>query len=486
MSYASSAIKRLSNEYRQLQKPENRVCDYHVAPLEENIFEWHFTLRGPAGHDNSLPYREGLYHGAVIFSRSYPLEPPDIIFFTKNGRFSTNVKICSTISSFHPELWQPTYDVALTMTALKHFMAQEDEIGLGALLQKEVSLDDKVTWAKESWSFSCRTCGRTTRGDWETEMQMYPETALEKIALVPALSPPATATAVEAPSAMEAADSSPHRTEDEKAEREVNTQESSPAASVEQEAAQDQSSAASQSDREGVDTTSSPTREVVSTPPAASAPPPNKTAAERQPSRSTSAHGYLVDSMMDDAALDKFEALNFKFYSRFKKDVLDPVARDQSPPTTPLPSDAGDGREPAMADTGSGASHMSFEALLRAAIQREMQAQAVAEGAAPSSSHPTPPHQLLSPTTASPIVEELPTEELGQEMNGLATPAPPVQPPPPPPRIAENVVFHVYTYTIPIPLWFVDRAISGSFGFVVLILLRRMVWALLLILWGNL
>ncbi|KAG5486358.1 hypothetical protein CUR178_07670 [Leishmania enriettii] len=190
MSYASSAIKRLSNEYRRLQKPENRVREYFAAPLEENIFEWHFTLRGPGGDNNSLPYKDGIYHGALIFSRSYPLEPPDILFITRSGRFAVREKICSTISSYHKELWQPTYDIALTLTALRHFMAQEDEFGLGAFPKSMVPLETKEEWARETWSFQCSICGRATRDVWETEMKMYPEISPDKEAQVPKLPQP--------------------------------------------------------------------------------------------------------------------------------------------------------------------------------------------------------------------------------------------------------------------------------------------------------
>ncbi|TPP51811.1 Ubiquitin-conjugating enzyme family protein [Leishmania donovani] len=199
MSYASSAIKRLSNEYRRLQKPENRVREYYIAPLEENIFEWHFTLRGPGGDDNSLPYKDGIYHGALIFSRSYPLEPPDILFFTRSGRFAVREKICSTISSYHKELWQPTYDIALTLTALRHFMAQEDEFGVGAFPKSMIALETKEVWAKETWSFTCSRCGMATKDVWETQMKMYPETSPEKEAQVPKLPlPPPAAPAASA------------------------------------------------------------------------------------------------------------------------------------------------------------------------------------------------------------------------------------------------------------------------------------------------
>ena len=38
-----------SQEYRELQKEGSD--QYTAAPLEEDIFEFHFTIRGPSGTD---------------------------------------------------------------------------------------------------------------------------------------------------------------------------------------------------------------------------------------------------------------------------------------------------------------------------------------------------------------------------------------------------------------------------------------------------
>ena len=41
----SPAVKRLMRELTDLQ---NSPCpEFTASPLEDNIFEWHFTLRGP-------------------------------------------------------------------------------------------------------------------------------------------------------------------------------------------------------------------------------------------------------------------------------------------------------------------------------------------------------------------------------------------------------------------------------------------------------
>ena len=73
-----TAVKRLQKEYDSLKK--NPSFLFHAAPLETDIFEWHFTLKGMEGTD----YEGGLYHGSLILPSSYPMRGPDVIFQTVN------------------------------------------------------------------------------------------------------------------------------------------------------------------------------------------------------------------------------------------------------------------------------------------------------------------------------------------------------------------------------------------------------------------
>ena len=51
---------------------------YAAQPLEDNIFEWHFTIRGPSDTD----FDGGIYHGRIILPAEYPMKPPSITFLT--------------------------------------------------------------------------------------------------------------------------------------------------------------------------------------------------------------------------------------------------------------------------------------------------------------------------------------------------------------------------------------------------------------------
>ncbi|CAH1767879.1 9849_t:CDS:2 [Entrophospora sp. SA101] len=73
----SPAVKRLLKEARELQ--QDTCSDYTAQPLENNLFEWHFVIRGP----DSTEF--------------------------EGGRFELNKKICLSITGYHPEYWLPAW-----------------------------------------------------------------------------------------------------------------------------------------------------------------------------------------------------------------------------------------------------------------------------------------------------------------------------------------------------------------------------------------
>uniref|UniRef100_A0A3B3IMR3 Ubiquitin-conjugating enzyme E2, J1 n=1 Tax=Oryzias latipes TaxID=8090 RepID=A0A3B3IMR3_ORYLA len=98
----SPAVKRLMKEAAELRDPTEH---YHAQPLDDNLFEWHFSVRGPPDSD----FDGGVYHGRIILPPEYPMKPPSIILLTPNGRFEVGKKICLSISGHHPETWQPSW-----------------------------------------------------------------------------------------------------------------------------------------------------------------------------------------------------------------------------------------------------------------------------------------------------------------------------------------------------------------------------------------
>ena len=107
MLHASSARARLTRatreqECKELNEEQSR--DFTCEPLEvrvplragayaprlelhtrtlgraaqDNIFEWHFALRGPPDTE----FQGGIYHGRIVLPPEYPFKPPTFSFLT--------------------------------------------------------------------------------------------------------------------------------------------------------------------------------------------------------------------------------------------------------------------------------------------------------------------------------------------------------------------------------------------------------------------
>ena len=76
MNHRNPAIRRILADVRELKlHPSSR---YYAQPLEDDMFEWHFTIRGP----DDTPFAGGIYHGRILLPADYPMKPPNIVFMT--------------------------------------------------------------------------------------------------------------------------------------------------------------------------------------------------------------------------------------------------------------------------------------------------------------------------------------------------------------------------------------------------------------------
>ncbi|RUS30515.1 ubiquitin-conjugating enzyme/RWD-like protein [Jimgerdemannia flammicorona] len=114
------ASRRLTKEYMAIQKSPPPFIT--ARPLETNILEWHYVIRGPP----DTPYEAGEYHGKLVFPPDYPFKPPSIRMTTPSGRFQPDTRLCLTMSDFHPSSWNPSWSVATILNGLLSFMAADE------------------------------------------------------------------------------------------------------------------------------------------------------------------------------------------------------------------------------------------------------------------------------------------------------------------------------------------------------------------------
>jgi ubiquitin-conjugating enzyme E2 J1 len=150
-------------EFRDLK--EDPSPEFVAFPLESDLFEWHFTVRGPP----SDGFKGGRYHGRIIFPADYPFKPPNFVFLTENGRFETNKKICLSISGYHPESWRPAWGVRTALVAIISFFTTPGEGSVGAI---EWSEAERTKAAIKSVEFVCSVCGCDNRTCLPSEQEV--------------------------------------------------------------------------------------------------------------------------------------------------------------------------------------------------------------------------------------------------------------------------------------------------------------------------
>ncbi|KAF9009345.1 ubiquitin-conjugating enzyme/RWD-like protein [Cyathus striatus] len=147
----NSAVKRIMQEAKELANDPS--TDYTAAPLEDDIFEWHCTLRGPPGTE----FEGGLYHFRILLPAEYPFRPPSIMVLTPNGRFELNTKVCISFTNYHEELWQPAWGVRTAIIGLQGFFPLKGQaaVGVGSI---EYPSSERKRLAALSRDWVCPHC----------------------------------------------------------------------------------------------------------------------------------------------------------------------------------------------------------------------------------------------------------------------------------------------------------------------------------------
>ncbi|CAK5279570.1 unnamed protein product [Mycena citricolor] len=142
----NSAVKRIMQEAKELANDPSP--EYSAAPLEDDIFEWHCTLRGPSGTE----FEGGLYHFRILLPAEYPFRPPSIMMLTPSGRFETDTKICISFTSYHEELWQPAWGVRTAIIGLQGFFPLKGKaaVGVGSI-EHPVAERRRLAGLSRSW-----------------------------------------------------------------------------------------------------------------------------------------------------------------------------------------------------------------------------------------------------------------------------------------------------------------------------------------------
>merc|ERR1712113_749587 len=105
-------------------KKHGKITDNFIClPDPNNAYVWYYVLYGI---EDPAEYKGGYYFGRITCPDDYPAHAPAIKVLTENGRMKTSQDICLSISSFHPESWNPAWKVNQIIIGLFSFWLGED------------------------------------------------------------------------------------------------------------------------------------------------------------------------------------------------------------------------------------------------------------------------------------------------------------------------------------------------------------------------
>mmetsp|Transcript_36714 Transcript_36714/g.85777 ORF Transcript_36714/g.85777 Transcript_36714/m.85777 type:complete len:269 (-) Transcript_36714:296-1102(-) len=139
---SSAAVRRLKREYAALRS--SPTPGFLVSPSESNFLQCHFLLFGTVFH--ATPYEGGVFHGVITFPPAYPMKPPSVQVWTESGRFQVRTKICMNMTDFHPETWNPMWNVRSILVGLVSLW-NTDELTTGGV---EAPEKERIRWARAS------------------------------------------------------------------------------------------------------------------------------------------------------------------------------------------------------------------------------------------------------------------------------------------------------------------------------------------------
>tara|TARA_B100001175_G_C19468630_1_gene620513 strand:- start:498 stop:1139 length:642 start_codon:yes stop_codon:yes gene_type:complete len=141
--------KRLFKDYRNIKKsPPNGI--WIELSNENNIYNWDFVISGP----KDTLFEDGLYWGKIEFPQEFPIKAPKVKMITPSGRFKTDEWICMSMTHFHQEEWNPSWNGSSILLGLQIFMNDIKNEGIGSLINISENEIKKFTLNSIKWNLN--------------------------------------------------------------------------------------------------------------------------------------------------------------------------------------------------------------------------------------------------------------------------------------------------------------------------------------------
>lgn len=144
------STRRVLKEIKQLA--DNPIPHVLVQPNMDNFKEWYFIIF----MIKDTAYERGVYLGKLLFE-DFPFKPPAIYMYTPNGRFEVGMRLCLSISDYHPDTWNPGWSIGSVVNGLLSFMTTEDHTHGSITKIKPVKrkrlAEDSLAWCQSHEKF---------------------------------------------------------------------------------------------------------------------------------------------------------------------------------------------------------------------------------------------------------------------------------------------------------------------------------------------
>ncbi|XP_059056377.1 ubiquitin-conjugating enzyme E2-17 kDa-like [Achroia grisella] len=113
------ALKRIKRELQDIRRDPPSHCS--AGPRGDNLFHWHATIMGP---DDS-PYQGGIFFLNIHLPKSYPFEPPKVVFKTRiyHPNINSTGIICLDILR---SKWSPALTISKVLLSICSLLCDPD------------------------------------------------------------------------------------------------------------------------------------------------------------------------------------------------------------------------------------------------------------------------------------------------------------------------------------------------------------------------